>query len=101
MSGPHKVFIDSRIADRLPGTLEEAQEGLAQGGEDPIGYVRADFHEKRLREAANLGQEILITIQAVGEILYGLSNQGRLYAYGVVEGGEAGWNLMAERELSP
>jgi hypothetical protein len=101
MNGPERVFLDPRIADRLPNTLEEAVEAMAQGGEDPIGYVRQDLSDKRVREASNLGNEILITIQAVGPILYALSNQGRLYAHGQVDGGDVGWNLIAERELEP
>ena len=52
-----------------------------------------------------------MSIQTVGEILHGLSNFGRLFAYGQPIGIQqqldgvperiAGWYLVAERELTP
>ncbi len=98
---PELVFIDPRVAFRLPGTKAAAAEDAAGGTDEPIGYIRQDIFEDKLRQAAGVDQEIIIQVQTVGAILYGLSNLGRLFAYGVVSGGTPGWELMAERELSP
>ncbi len=97
---PELVFIDPRVAFRLPGTKAAAAEEAAGGTDEPIGYVRQDIFEERLRQAANVDQEIIISIQAVGSTLFGLSNLGRLDAHGSAEGVD-GWHLVAERELSP
>ena len=40
-------------------------------------------------------------IQTVGDVIHGLSNQGQLWAFGVVDGGPESWHLIADRELNP
>lgn len=97
---PEIVFIDPRVAFRLPASKENAAEVQAAGSSDPVGYIRQDIFEEKLRQAANVDQEIITQIQAVGATLFGLSNLGRLFAQGDVEG-VAGWHLIAERELVP
>ena len=98
--GPALVWIDPRIADRLPVTEESAAEQLAGPDTQPIPYLRADIAEQRIRDASQLDAEIIITIQTVGDIIHGLSNHGRLWAFGVVEGARESWHLIADRELN-
>ena len=97
---PEIVFIDPRVAFRLPGSKANAAEAQAAGSSEPVGYIRQDIFEEKLRQAANVDQEIIIQIQAVGDILHGLSNLGRLFAQGEVAG-VPGWHLVADRELAP
>jgi hypothetical protein len=97
---PELVFLDPRVAFRLPGTKGEAGEAQAGGSDEPVGYIRQDIFEEKLRQAANVDQELIIQIQTVGSVLYGLSNLGRLFVQGVVMG-EDGWHLTADRELVP
>ena len=101
---PAKVFIDPRVAFRLPASKGDAVEGQAGGTDEPVAYIRQDIYEERLRQAANVNQEIIISIQAVGATLFGLSNLGRLFAHGVpLDAGNAPavWHLITERELAP
>ena len=108
---PETVFIDPRVAFRLPSSKANAAEVQAAGSSEPVGYIRQDIFEEKLRAAANVDQEILTTIQAVGATLFGLSNLGRLFAYGQALGVQdqlegvpeetTGWHLVAERELVP
>jgi len=101
---PELVFIDPRVAFRLPNTKAAAAEDAAGGTDEPIGYIRQDIFEDKLRQAAGVDQEIIISIQAVGATLFGLSNLGRLFAHGVpLDAGNepAVWHLITERELSP
>jgi hypothetical protein len=108
---PELVFLDPRVAFRLPSSKANAAEAQAGGSSEPVGYIRQDIFEEKLRQAANVDQEIIIQIQVVGDILHGLSNMGRLFAYrdpigiqdqldGVPEG-IVGWHLIADRELAP
>ncbi len=97
---PDIVFIDPRVAFRLPSSKANAAEVQAGGSAEPVGYIRQDIFEEKLRQAANVDQEILITIQAVGSSLFGLSNMGRLFSAREVEGVTA-WHLVADRELGP
>jgi len=97
---PEVVFLDPRVAFQLPTSKANAAEGQAAGSSEPVGYIRHDIFDERLRQAANVDQEIITQIQAVGEILYGLSNLGRLFAHGDVAG-VPGWHLIADRELAP
>ncbi|MCK5318180.1 MAG: hypothetical protein KAJ55_09705 [Anaerolineales bacterium] len=97
---PERIFIDPRVAFRLPASKGDAAEVQAGGSDAPVGYIREDIFNEKLRQAAQVDQEILVMIQAVGSTLFGLSNLGRLYAHGSAEGVD-GWHLVAERELSP
>ena len=98
--GPATVWLDPRIAARLPESEENALENLAGPDVKPIAYLRKDLAEKAIRESDDRDAEILVMIQAVGSILYGLSNHGRLFAFGVAEGVD-GWHEIAAAELAP
>lgn len=103
MKAPSIVWIDERIAAGLP---QDKDAELAERGINQIRYV-SQKRVNDLVDAARPPGELIIQIQTVGEILYGLTNHGQLYAFGVVIGktpGDdraAGWNLMIESELSP
>ncbi len=98
---PEIIFIDPRVASRLPTSQAEALEQLAGPDIKPIGYMREDIVTKRILAASSVDREILVMIQETGGILYALSNHGRLWAYGGVDNEPIGWNLMAESELAP
>lgn len=96
MSAPPIVWIDERIARGLPQDMDGE---LAERGVDQVRYVSQE-RVNALVSAARGPGEIIIQIQNVGEILYGLSNQGRLFAQGEVDG-VPGWHLIAAGELEP
>lgn len=102
--------MDERVAASLPETTAEAQEGIGQNVK-VIAYVREDVHLAAVRAAGSQDREILVTIQAVGSILYGLTSQGRLFVFdtgvSMLEEDdpdlqrERGWHLAADQELEP
>ncbi len=100
---PDRVFLDPRVAFRLPQSRPDAAEPMAGGTAPPVGYIREDIYTEKIREAANVDQEVIVQIQAVGDILYGLSTLGRLWAHGVPIGTNdpAVWHLITDRGLEP
>ena len=103
MSAPAIVWIDERVAHGLPQAKDEE---LAERGVDQIRYVS----QERVNDLVNAvlpPDEIIIQIQEVGGMLHGLTNQGRLMAYGQPLGiqdqqnlsdlppGEPGWYEVA------
>ena len=108
MSAPPIVWIDERIAKGLPQAKDEE---LAERGVDQIRYVSQD-RVNDLVNAALPPDEIIIQIQEVGGMLHGLTNQGRLMAYGQPLGiqdhlnvsdrppGDPGWYEVAGMMLS-
>ncbi len=101
MKTPETIWLDPRVAARLPDSQAAALEQLAGPDIKPVGYMREDIVTKRIIAASNVDQELLVQIQETGGILYALSNHGRLWAYGGVDAEPICWNLMAESELVP
>lgn len=109
MSAPPRVFMDERIAARLPETPADAQEEIGQDV-DVVAYIREDVHLEAVRSASTWeGSELIVQISQAHGMLFGISNQGRLFAFGVttdqaqldiVPEGSESWNLIAESELS-
>jgi hypothetical protein len=97
---PARIFIDPRVAATLPETLPDGGAALGPGGVKSIEYIHGDVVREQIRAASNVGEEIIIMIQTVGDVIHGLSNQGRLWAFGVVAGGETEWHLIAGNELN-
>lgn len=101
MSAPTPIFIDPRVAARLPVTEDEAGEQML-GDTEPLEYVSMEYHASRLLEITKTKEadleEWIVQISGTDAILYGLSNLGRTYAYGDVNG-EPGWHRVAEAEL--
>ena len=98
MNAPPRVFMDERVAARLPETTAEAQEGIGQDV-DVIAYVREDVHLEAVRAASNQGQEFVVQItnrpnEQENPRLIALTNFGRLF-------GEAvdGWHEIALPEF--
>ncbi len=100
---PETVWLDPRVAARLPDSQGAAREQHVGPDVEPVGYMREDIVTKRILEAGNQGAEIIMSIQTVGAVLSGLSTFGRLFAHGVpLEGNEpAVWHLITESELAP
>ncbi len=97
MKAPPIVWLDERVAAGLP---QEKDAELAERGINQIRYVT----QARVNDLVNAARgpgELIVQIQTVGEILFGLTNQGRLFAWGSVSGETPGWALMAENELEP
>ena len=78
MSAPPIVWIDERIAR---GLAQDKDPELAERGIDQIRYISQE-RVNDLINAARPPDEIIIQIQDVGGMLHGLTNQGRLFAYG-------------------
>lgn len=107
MSAPPIVWIDERIAR---GLAQAKDPELAERGVDQIRYIAQERVDELVQAARGPG-EIIIMIQDVGGMLYGLTNQGRLFAYGQplgiqdkldgVPDREAGWYEVAGHELAP
>ena len=107
MSAPPIVWIDERIAR---GLAQEKDAELAERGVDQIRYVSQD-RVNELVHAAGGPAELIIQIQTVGSMLYGLTNTGRLFCYGQALGiqdeldgvpsGVVGWYEIAAAELAP
>ena len=109
MSAPPIVWIDERIAR---GLAQDKDPELAERGIDQIRYISQE-RVNALVNAALPPDEIIIQIQEVGGMLHGLTNQGRLMAYGQPLGihdqlniddappGEPGWHEIAGAELQP
>ena len=98
---PDRIFIDPRVAATLPETLPEGGSVVGPGGVKQIEYIHADVCREQIRAASSVGEEIIIMIQTVGDIIHGLSNFGRLWAFGVVGNvGDPVWHLLAESELN-
>ncbi len=96
---PAIVWIDARIASSL-STIKD--EELAERGVDQIRYV-AQERVNELVQAAIGPDELIIQIQDVGGILHGLTNQGRLMAFGQLVDSvpdlAAGWYAIAPAAL--
>ncbi len=100
MNAPTPIFIDPRVAARLPSSEDEAGQQTL-GDTEPIEYVSMEYHASRLLEIQKHQEgpeEWIAQISGTDAILYGLSNLGRTYAYGDVNG-EPGWHRVAEAEL--
>ncbi len=100
MSAPERVFLDPRVAARLPVTEDEAGQQML-GDTEPVEYVSMEYHAGRLLEISKTKEdpeEWIVQISGTDAILYGLSNLGRTYAYGDVNG-EPGWHRVAEAEV--
>ena len=103
MTAPAIVWIDERVAHGLPQAKDEE---LAERGVDQICYI-AQERVNELVRAAGGPEELIIQIQEVGGMLHGLTNLGRLMAYGPPLGiqdqqnlsdlppGEPGWYEVA------
>ena len=103
MTAPPIVLIDERVARGLPHAKDEE---LAERGVDQISYVSQERVNDLVR-AAGGPDELIIQIQEVGGMLHGLTNLGRLMAYGQSHGiqdqqnlsdlppGEPGWYEVA------
>ena len=69
---PEIVFIDERVARQMN----------QDGGDDLLGYVRFDVHEKAVRSASLRDRETLAQIMTNPEgRLVGLSTWGRVWAF--------------------
>ena len=106
MKAPKVVWIDERIAAGLP---QEKDGELAARGVDQIRYVAQDRVNDLVRAAMG-GEEFIVQISEAQGMLFGLSNLGRLWAFGnFLNDGDEGiedmkadvWGLVAERELAP
>lgn len=104
MSGPSEVWIDERVAKTLPAAKDEE---LAERGVHQIQFLNVAKVRELVRQAAG-PDEFIVQITDNG-ILYGLTNYGRLYAYGQPLGiqdrldgvpeGHVGWHEVAGPEL--
>lgn len=94
-NAPPIVWLDDRIAAQLPQAKDEE---LAERGGSQTRYI-SQTRVNALVDAARGPSEMIVQIQAVGQILYGLSNQGRLFAQGTVDGQVAGWHLLVDAQL--
>jgi len=104
---PPIVWLDDRVARNLP---QDKDAELAERGGSQTRYISQE-RVNALVDAARGPGEMIVQIQTVGEMLYGLSNSGRLFAFGQLaypEGvdqatGElrAGWLEVAGSELAP
>ena len=107
MSAPPIVWIDERIAK---GLTQDKDAELAERGIDQIRYVSQERVNDLVR-AARGPDERIVQIQSLAGILYGLTDQGRLFAYGQpldiqdkfegVPPREPGWHEVAGAELQP
>ncbi len=101
MTAPTHVFIDPRVADRLPASADEAAQQTL-GDVEAIEYVSMEYHAGRLLELTKTEpalEEWIVQISGTDAILYGLSNLGRTYAYGQGQEGTDGWFRVAEADL--
>jgi hypothetical protein len=107
MSAPPIIWIDERIARGLP---QDKDPELAERGVDQIRYIAQDRVNELVRAARGLeAVEFIVEIAAGQGIIYGISNEGRLWAYGQTIGIQdqidgvpertPGWYLIAEAEL--
>ncbi len=110
---PAIVWIDARIASGL-STIKD--EELAERGVDQIRYVAQERVDHLVR-AAKGPDEFIVEITDSAGMLYGLTNYGRLFAYGQpigikdleeldpllagIPASPSGWYLIAESELAP
>ena len=106
MSAPPIVWLDDRIAGRLP---QDKDPELAERGGSQTRYISQDRVTELVNAARGPG-EMIVQIQELGGILHGLTNQGRLFAYGQPLGIQdtldgvpeptVGWYEVAGVELS-
>ena len=79
---PDIVFIDPRVAFRLPSSKANAAEVQAGGSAEPVGYIRQDIHEKAVRSAGTRERETIVQILTNPDgRLVGLSSWGRVWAF--------------------
>ena len=105
MSAPPIVWIDERIAG---GLAQAKDEELAERGVNQIRYIAQDRVNDLVR-AAKGPDEFLVQIANSAGMLFGLTNYGRLFAYGQPLGiqdqldgvpeGHVGWHEIANSEL--
>lgn len=107
MSAPPIVWIDERIAK---GLAQAKDEELAERGVNQIRYIAQERVDHLVRAAKGPDEFIVqITDSEVRGFLYGLTNYGRLFAYGQPLGiqdrldgvpeGRVGWYEIAGSEL--
>ena len=102
---PPIVWLDDRIAGQLP---QDKDRELAERGGSQTRYISQARVDDLIQAARGPG-ELIIQIQDVGGMLHGLTNQGRLFAYGQALGiqdqldgvpeGTVGWHEVAGAEL--
>lgn len=97
MKAPETIWLDPRVASRIPTSQADAR---ARGAANikPIGYMREDLVTARIIAASNADEELIIQIQTIDSTLYGLSSHGRLYAR---RSAADAWELDLDRELAP
>lgn len=105
MNAPPIIWLDERIAAGLP---KEKDVELFERGVDQIRYV-SQSRVNDLVNAAKGGDEFIVQVDGASGMIYGLSNFGRLWAFGQalgiqdrldgIPGQRVGWYLIADREL--
>ena len=83
MNAPESVFIDARVAERLPAEPPETDAPTVQ-------YMRMDIVQAMVQQAHG-GAEFFIQVVPGDNELLGLSNYGRLYCKQYTD---PGWKEM-------
>ena len=101
MSAPSEIWIDERVAKTMSPHKDEE---LAERGVSQIHYIAASHARELVRKAGPPGEAIIQITESQG-MIFGLSNLGRLWAFGNLlnDGNDEEipdtWGLIADAEL--